>query len=329
MSKSLGTRFRELILRPEGVLAFGVESVISAKVAALAGQECIYAGGYAAAGMKGWPDMGVLTMTEMLEHARLISRAVSVPVIADIDDGYGSVLNVKRTVSEFLGTTPVAGLHLEDQKYPKRCGHIAGKAVLGRNEFLGKLRLALKIRDEIDPTRFIIARTDAFGAAGSKKDPVLGGDMEEVVARGVAYLDAGADSVWCEFPRPDRKSATAFAEGVRRVHPQAVLSFNVSASFAWHLEEDVVTQEELNELGYKFLFTTYPSLLENTRAVYELAKAFRERGIGAIIELKQKLAGHPMESFMKTVDVEQYQEMERQYSPDAEDRLKTSEGFKG
>lgn len=328
MEKNNGVKLRKLIARPEGVFAFGVMSATGAITAKMAGSQCIYVGGYAASAVRGFPDMGIMTMTEMLEHTRYIANAVDVPVVCDIDDGYGAVHNAMRTAREFLETTKVAGIHIEDQKYPKRCGHIAGKELLPLPEFLGKLKAVIDVRNELDPSRFIIARTDAFSAAGSNKDSRLGGDIEEAVKRAIAYADCGADSVWCEFPGPDCASAEAFSEGVRKRYPNLPLSFNISASFLNWQKPGCITDKKLIEMGYKFRFSTYPELLIGTFATYFLAGEFEEKGLEALAEFREMISGSPVENIMKVIGVDRYQEIEKKYSPDAALRLEKSDGFK-
>ncbi|KKU52095.1 MAG: hypothetical protein A3H69_05410 [Candidatus Sungbacteria bacterium RIFCSPLOWO2_02_FULL_47_9] len=319
----------DLINRPKGVFAFGVASAIDAIAAEKAGIECIYAGGYSAAGLRGWPDMGILSGPEMVDHIRLITKATSLPVVADIDDGYGSVHNVVRTVTDLLETTSVAGFHLEDQRYPKRCGHIAGKEVIPIDEFAGKLRAASDIRNHLSGHCIIIARTDAFSAAGATIDSKIGGDIDEAVRRGIAYLDAGADMVWCEFPNADSKSAKAFSDNVRSQHPGAFFAFNISPSFTkdmWLRSE--LTEDSLASMGYKFRFATYPALLSNSANTYTLASLFAREATSALRGLKSELSGHPMESFMNTVGVSNYQEFEKKYNPGAKEKIEKSEGFK-
>src|SRR5688572_27882770 len=111
--------------------------------------------------------------------------------------------------------TCLAGIHLEDQRFPKRCGHIAGKTLVSREEALGKYRAAIDVRNRLDPDFFIIARTDAYGA--------LGGSMQEAIERGRMYADAGVDSVWAELSNASREPAIEFAEAMRKSHPQLPL----------------------------------------------------------------------------------------------------------
>ncbi len=171
----------------------------------------IYLSGYSLAMLNGWPDMGFLTMTEVTKAASMVASAVEVPIIADADDGYGNALSTMRTVQEFV-KTGVAGIHLEDQRFPKRCGHIAGKTIVSREEALGKYRAALAERDRLDRDFVIIARTDAYGA--------VGGSMEEAIWRGRAYADAGVDLVWAELSNSDRGPAIEFARAMKRDAPE-------------------------------------------------------------------------------------------------------------
>ena len=130
-------------------------------------------------------------MTEMHLNARYIANAVQVPVIADADNGYGNAINVMRTVREYIGTG-VAGIHIEDQAIPKRCGHVAGRRVIPIEEAVGKYRAADAVRRELDPDFVLIARTDARGAAG--------GSLDDAIGRANAYLEAGADLAFVEGP---------------------------------------------------------------------------------------------------------------------------------
>src|SRR5262245_8624974 len=193
-----GRAFRQLLADEPYVYTGGIYSPLDAQIAEQAGLKTVYLSGYSLALLNGWPDMGFLTATEVARAASMVASAVEVPVIADADDGYGNALSTMRTVAEFI-KTGVAGLHLEDQRFPKRCGHIAGKTVVSREEALGKYRAALETRDRLDPEFVVIARTDAFGA--------VGGSLEEAIWRGRAYADLGVDSVWCELSTSAREPA--------------------------------------------------------------------------------------------------------------------------
>lgn len=323
-----GKLFGELAARPCGLFAYGVYDAMSAKMAGLAGHEALYVGGYAAAGCRMLPDMGLLTQTEMLNHTKFIAQAVSVPLMVDIDDGYGNMNNAIRTVNELLVLPNIGAFHIEDQRYPKRCGHIKGKEVLPLDEFLGKLKAAIDTRDKINPYCKVIARTDAFSAASGTKDEKFGGDVEEAVKRLTAYADAGADYLWCEFPSADPLSAEAVAERVVKIHPGATLAFNISPSFS--LEswlQSSLTEEILNKMGYKLRFATYASLLAAMKAVFESASEFGEEAIRGMNRLKTRIAGTSAASVMKAVNVDKYLENERKYDPRGTEKQSTSEGF--
>lgn len=329
----MGRRFRGLVARPEGVFGFGVATAMDAALAEMAGIECVYAGGYSIALSQMQPDMGLVSMPEELAAVSAITRAVSVPVIADIDDGYGDAKNLIRTVSEFFGKefidlrqTPwrahrIAGIHIEDQIFPKRCGHIAGKEVVPRNVAAQKIRAAADVRDALYKTGVIIARTDAYHSG-------IPGSMQDAVGRASAYIESGADLVWCEFNQPDRRSAEEFASGVHRRFLGFPLAFNYSPSLNWAEAMSSLTFEELAGMGYKFIFVTIAASHAASEAVYRYAMRFREHGAFALHEMQRAKRGNPTESHHALGRVPLWQELERRYAPDAEERQKRGEGFK-
>src|SRR6184192_388874 len=242
MIESKGKAFRRLLQEEPYVFTGGVYSPLDAQIAEKVGIKAIYLSGYSVAMANGWPDMGFLTQTEVARIASMVASAVSIPIIADADDGYGNALSTMRTVQEMI-KTGVAGIHLEDQRFPKRCGHIAGKTVVSLEEALGKYRAAVDTRNRLDPDFVIIARTDAYGA--------VGGSLEAAIRRGRAYADAGVDLVWCELSNASREPAVAFAKAMRETHPRLPLAFNYSSSFRWHADPNPFTFRELGELGEK------------------------------------------------------------------------------
>lgn len=170
------------------VIAPGAFNGMTAKLVEQAGFAAVYMTGGGTSIAHGYPDMGLLTLTEMAENAGQLARTVNVPVVADADTGYGNELNVTRTVREYE-RRGVAGLHLEDQVSPKRCGHMAGKQVVGRDEYLANVRAAVAARR--DPDFVIIARTDARSVLG----------LDEAIARANDALSAGADMAFVEAPQ--------------------------------------------------------------------------------------------------------------------------------
>src|SRR5688500_1976202 len=201
--------------------------------------KAIYLSGYSLARLNGWPDTGLLTMTEGTTAASMVASAAGVPIMSDADACSGIALSTMRTVQEFV-KRGVAGIHIEDQRFPKRCGHIAGKTIVTREEALGKYRAALAERDRLDRDFVIIARTDAYGA--------VGGSMDEAIWRGRAYADAGVDLVWAELSSSDRGPAIEFARAMKETHPNLPLAFNYSSSFRWHKDDNPLTFRELGEL---------------------------------------------------------------------------------
>jgi isocitrate lyase len=296
----------------------GVYSPLDAQIAEKVGITSIYLSGYSVAMANGWPDMGFLTQTEVARVAHMVASAVDIPVIADADDGYGNALSTMRTVQEMV-KTGVAGIHLEDQRFPKRCGHIAGKTIVSREEALGKYRAALDTRDRLDPDFVIIARTDAYGA--------VGGSLDEAIWRGRAYADAGVDSVWCELSNSSREPAIAFAQAMRQTHPELPLSFNYSSSFRWNQDPTPLSFKELGELGYKFIFITlfaaHAGMYATWNALEELVRDQEQ----AQWRLEKTTAGHPTESHHVMARVAHFQELEKRYIPGTEERIAKSAGF--
>jgi len=185
---SQAARFRELLRRDGMIVAPGAYDCITARMIQRAGFDCVYMTGAGTAATLGYPDFGLVTMSEMVDNAGRIASAVELPVIADADTGYGNELNVSRTVREYEGRG-VAGIHIEDQDFPKKCGHLDDKEIVPREDWLAKIRAAVAARRSADFT--IIARTDSRAVAG----------FDEAVARGNAALAAGADMVFVEAPQ--------------------------------------------------------------------------------------------------------------------------------
>jgi len=328
-----GNEFRMLLARPQGIFGYGVENAIGAVSAEKAGVEAIYAGGWSIAGSKARPDLGHVTMTEQRDQVREIVRATSLPVIADIDDGYGNALNVQRTVAEFFGfleydfetrtVRRLAGVHIEDQVLPKKCGHIAGKKLVSLKTMAGKVRMAARTRDDVYPSGVIIARTDAFNSK-------IPGSMEDAVARAVAYADAGADLLWCELNGCGRELPLAFAAGVKRHHPDIPLAFNYSPSLPWAKMPlaERLTFPDLVAMGYRFIFVTIADFHAHTWASYEYASSFRQDGAVALWKMQKKKQGHPTEDHQALMRVHLWQELEREFVPGAAEEQEQGEGFK-
>jgi 2-methylisocitrate lyase-like PEP mutase family enzyme len=185
---SRGRQFRDLLRRGGLIVAPGAYDCITARAIAHADFAAIYMTGAGTAATLGYPDYGLLTMSEMADNAARIAAAVELPVIADADTGYGNELNATRTVREYE-RRGVAGLHIEDQGFPKKCGHLDNKAVVSLDEYLAKIRAAVAAKR--DPDFFIIARTDSRAVLG----------FAQAVDRANAALAAGADMAFVEAPQ--------------------------------------------------------------------------------------------------------------------------------
>jgi len=177
--------FRALLSHDGLVVAPGAYDAITARLIEQAGFYLVYMTGAGVSAARGYPDYGLLTMSEMTDSARVIARSVDTPVLADADTGYGNELNVTRTVREFEASG-VSGIHLEDQVSPKRCGHLDGKDVVERDRFISLIRAAVEARRSDD--FIIVARTDAVATKG----------LDEAIDRANEALDAGADLVFVE-----------------------------------------------------------------------------------------------------------------------------------
>src|SRR3954447_21044845 len=271
------TRMRELLRTEPYLFGPGVYDPMGAQLAMYHGFKAVYFSGYSfAIGHLGTTDMDLYSSVEIADGARRTVSALRKfqltqaigdpekgvaprhldipPVIVDMDAGYGNIFNVQRT-TELYVNAGVAAAHIEDQVLPKRCGHIGGKALIGVNEMVGKLRMARAVADDLgNPDFVIIARTDGLSAMDAP-EPLR--HMELAVERGLRYLDTGIpDLLWCEFPTADREPVETFAHEIHKRFPEARFAFNWSSSFKWFKDPNPTTFAELGDMGFKFLFIT-------------------------------------------------------------------------
>jgi len=251
------------ILDEVGAIAFpGVYDTLSAMICQRAGFPMGFVSGYSVAATAiGEPDLGLLTQTEMIDRARRIAMSVSIPIIVDADTGYGNPLNVYRTVEEFIAAG-AAGCFLEDQVWPKRCGHLRGKRIIDREEYVEKIRAAAEARTGRD--FFIVARTDALALAG----------MDEAVARIEAARAAGADASFIEAPG----SVAQLAEVGRRVPKPAVANMIEGG------RTPVLPKERLVEMGYQLILYPLAALFAAARAIELVAGKLHRDGTTAGVE---------------------------------------------
>lgn len=250
------TRLRELLRGPGIVMVPGAHDAFTARLVEQAGfPACYMTGAGTVAALLGMPDVGLITMTEMVTNARYIARAVSVPVICDADTGYGNAVNVMRTVREYEGAG-VAGIHLEDQIFPKKCGHMEGKALVSLEEMVGKIRAACQARE--DPDFVIIARTDSRAVEG----------MEAAVRRANAYAEAGADLIFPEAPQ-SREELAHFAQAIRAP---------VLANMTEFGKSPLVPAGELERMGYRVVLYPVSALRVAHRGMQELLAQIKATG---------------------------------------------------
>jgi len=282
-------RLRELLAGPDLVVAPGAYDGLSARLIAQAGFSLVYMTGFGtAASVLGQPDVGLLTMSEMVGRAAALA-AVSgdLPLIADADTGYGNPINVRRTIREYEHAG-VAGLHIEDQIWPKKCGHMEGKQVIPMDEMVQKIRAAVDARQ--DPDFVIIARTDANAVNG----------LEDALLRGQAYREAGADVIFIEAPR-----SIAELKAIKQTFPDVPLLYNWAESG----KTPLLSLDEIHALGFKLVIFPVSMLFAATHAMLELLEQLkRGETPSAYAERMVTFA-----QFTQNIGLPEIQELERHY----------------
>jgi len=280
-------RIRDLLKEPRPLVMGGVYDGISTRIATRAGFEVLFMGGFSvAATLLGEPDFGYLTQTEMADTARRVCRLTDRPLLVDADTGYGNALNVVRTVQLFQ-EAGAAGLFLEDQVWPKRCGHMSGKRVVERGEWLMKLRAVLEMRGERD--MFLVARTDARAAVS----------LDEAIARGQAAYDLGVDAVFIEAPE-----SVAELERIGRTIPGPKV-----ANMLEHGKTPLLSLDELHHLGFDLIVTPLAALMASAKALQEIFALLRAEG---------SLRAHldrlmPFDTFNQLVELDRHYQLEARF----------------
>lgn len=250
------TALRQAVERREILVAPGAHDALSAKIAEDVGFEAVYMSGFGTSVSSfGLPDIGFLTMTEMVENARRMANAIDIPLIADADTGYGNHLNVMRTIEEYE-RAGIAGVQIEDQVSPKRCGHMDGKTVIPAEEMMVKVRAAVKARKDKD--MLIIARTDAIAVLG----------FDEAIRRGKMYAEAGADIIFVEAP-----TSVQQLESIPKLIKNTPVLVNVAPKTPY------LSVDRYNEMG--FAVAIYPPLSITTayRAIREELTQLKKEGL--------------------------------------------------
>ena len=273
-------RLRDLLAGPEMIVAPFVFDCLQAKLAAAAGFDAVYMTGFGTAAARGYPDLGLLTMSEMVANARAISNSVNVPVICDADTGYGNPLNVWRTVREFEDAG-AAALHIEDQVFPKRCGFLAGKQVIKLEEMVPKVRAACDARR--DRNLVIIARTDALQPNG----------WDDVVLRARAYRAAGADLI--------------FVDGIKTLDDLKHYAEKLG-DLPLIYNGDLLPIDELKK--YPFKVTIHiGTMLTIYQGIQTAMTELKRTG-----KLSVGTSSNVFEDFVRTMGVQDYQALEKKYT---------------
>ena len=255
-------RLRELLAAPAPLVAPGAYDALSARLVEQAGFDAVYMTGFGTtASLIGRPDVGLLSGAEMVDNARRIAAAVDVPVIADADTGYGNALNVVRTV-QLYEQAGVAGIQLEDQVMPKKCGHMSGKALIGVEEMAGKVRAAAAARR--DPDLVVVARTDAVAVHG----------LDDAIGRARAYAEAGADVLFVEAPTSEADIERVATE----LSGLAPLVFN----WAEGGRTPPLSLERMTELGFSLVIYPIGTLLAATAGIRSLLATLRRDGVPSL-----------------------------------------------
>lgn len=266
----------------------GVYDALTAKIAEDVGFEAAFQTGYGtAASLLGMPDFGFLDAGETLENARRIINCVNIPILVDIDTGYGNPLNVWKIVKD-LKRIGAKGIFLEDQVWPKRCGHMTGKAVIPKEEYILKLQAAIDARE--DNEFIIVARTDSLAQFG----------IEEAIERGKEYRKIGADVVFIEAPKT--------------IDQMELIAKEIKAPLLANMIEEGVTPNltanQLRKMGYKMVVFPLSALYSSTFAIKQTLQTLKKTGTTK--ELKNKMI--TFQEFNDLVDLSNYNKLEKKYS---------------
>lgn len=278
MNKSCNRRLREILSKREAVLLPGASNALTARIIEDLGFKAIYVTGAGVTNtFLGVPDIGLISMTELANHVSAMRDVVALPLIVDADTGFGNPLNVTRTI-RVLERSGANAIQLEDQEFPKRCGHFSGKSVIASTDMVQKIRAAADAR--IDPDLVIVARTDAIATHG----------FEDAMERAAAYIEAGADMTFVEAPRTKEQ----IVEIPKRLKtPQFI---NIVAGGL----TPMIALDELKSMGYSMILYANAALQASVAGMQKVLKHLKAHGsLEAVsaelvsFEERQRLVGKP------------------------------------
>lgn len=283
-----GEKLRKRLAQKEILVLPGVYDALTAKIAVAAGFDGVVMGGYAVAASRlGEPDVGYLSMTEMRDALRTIARAVDVPVVADGDTGYGNALSARRTLQEYEWAGAAAVL-FEDQVWPKRCGHMAGKQVVDAAEHAKKIRAAAD--GKLRQSTLLIARTDARAVLG----------LDEAIERGKLYLESGAEALFIEAPQSAQE-----LEKIGKSFPDTILIANMIEGG----RTPELTAKDLENLGFDIVFWPCTALYTITKAFGEVMSTLRREGTTLSGDSKML----HFSEFNSFIGLDKYNELDKKY----------------
>jgi 2-methylisocitrate lyase-like PEP mutase family enzyme len=298
-TKVLRKRLDDWKLKP--IVAPGIHDPYCARIAEKLGFDTLYMGGAATSMSRlGMADFGLATATEVRANARYITSVTDLPLIADSDNGYGNALNTMRTIKDYI-RAGVAGVHIEDQVIPKRCGHLKGKMVISLEEMVGKIKAAKEVIEEEDPDFVLIARTDARGA--------VGGGLRDAVERLKAYHQAGADLVFADglLSKDELSTVCRETQAPTVFHPTAI--------------SPRLEVEECHKMGVALMLYPFASIHAMSVAVWDFLMQLKEEGTRAQVDFEERYKGHPLSDLRKLFDLgglEEMQAYERRFIPATE-----------
>lgn len=290
-------KLKKLIENGELVQAPGVYDALTAKIVESNGFNAVYMTGYGTtAAHFAYPDIGLITMTEMVENVRRIASAIQIPLIADADTGYGNPVNVIRTVKEYE-KAGAAAIHIEDQVWPKRCGHMAGKQVINASDMVGKIKAAVDTRQ--DENFLIIARTDALATDG----------FDHAIERGQMFDEAGADIIFIEAPVSREQ-----VEKIPKLLPSKPLLLNLAP------RTPNFSAQEIQDMGYAVALYPGVCIAGVITGCIEEVRRLKETG-------KQRNFEDFIQSFVEMnnfLGLQYYSDLERKYKNDIDDKNKVT-----
>lgn len=292
MKKS--TLLKNMIAERKALVCPGAHDVISAKLIERAGFKACQVSGFGlSASYLGLPDMAFLSFSEALDFSKNIIDAVEVPVMVDADTGFGNAINAMRVTEEFI-KIGAAGMNIEDQVFPKRCGHLEGKQIIPMEEMVLKIKACIEIKKQLDPDFVINARTDAIAVSG----------VDEAIRRGNAYADAGADLIFIEAPRTK--------EDIKRLtrEIQAPISINLFDAVSGG-KTPLISIDELREMGVARISIPVGPLFAAIRGMINYLDVIKD----GIAEGRDDLVV-PFAEFKDLIGFNKYRDLEKKYLPE-------------